>query len=66
MVSLSSSTIPPGISLILCVLFGIQIDKMTGLEVYLIYAGSSLIFMTGIVLREEKKRIDDLWKDEEK
>ena len=62
-VSFASSTIPTGISLILCALFeNVHIEQMTGLEVYLAYAGLSLIFMTVIVILEEKPHIDDLWK----
>jgi hypothetical protein len=64
MVSFASSTVPTGISLILCALVeSIKIEQMAdGLEVYFAYAGLSLIFMTVIVIFEEKQRIDDLWK----
>jgi len=62
-VSLASSTIPTGVSLILCAFFeSIKVEQMTGHEIYLAYAGLSLIFMTLIVILEEKQRIDDLWK----
>ncbi len=61
--SFAASTIPTGFSLILCALVkSIKIEQMSGLEVHLGYAGLSLIFMTIIVVFEEKPRIDCLWK----
>jgi len=55
--SFAASTLPTGISLILCVFITDGLKKMTGLEVYLAYAGLSLVLMTILILSEEMKRI---------
>jgi hypothetical protein len=62
--SFTASTIPTGISLILCALIDIKLlkDMTEGLGVYIAYAGLSLISMTILLIFEEKKRIEKLSK----
>lgn len=64
--SFTASTIPTGISLILCALVDIKLlkDMTEGLGVYIAYAGLSLISMTILLIFEEKKRIEKLSKND--
>jgi hypothetical protein len=66
--SFTASTIPTGISLILCAVvdmeFLTQMAKGNGLGVYIAYAGLSLISMTILLIFEEKRRIERLSKND--
>ncbi|RKZ92236.1 MAG: hypothetical protein DRR19_04830 [Candidatus Parabeggiatoa sp. nov. 1] len=56
--SFSASTIPTGLSLILCALYGIKlIEHLKGVEIYIAFAGISLISITALATYEEQKHI---------
>lgn len=57
--SFSASTIPTGISLILCAFYDINLIRyMSGVEIYIALAGISLIGLTALATYEEKRRIE--------
>ena len=57
--SFSASTIPTGLSLILCAFYNINlIQHMSGVEIYIALAGLSLIAITVLATYEEKRRIE--------
>ena len=57
--SFSASTVPTGISLILCAFEDIEpIKHMEGVEIYVAFAGISLISIAILETFEEKERIE--------
>ena len=57
--SFGASTIPTGISLVLCAFNKEYITHLSGLEIYIAFAGITLISIAVLSIYEEKSRIKD-------